>query len=126
AWRPRLPGPPGRGGPRAPATGGRPPGPATDGTATGIATVHDSGLERAHLADLADELGVPFAAISDATKKRLAVVLDPGLEPANPLDMWGGSREAERQLTEALAAPADDPAGAAVAPPGRPLLQVAA
>ena len=27
----------------------------------GIATVHDSGLERAHAADLAEELGVPFA-----------------------------------------------------------------
>ena len=77
--------------------------------------MHDSGLERAHLADLADELGVPFAAISDATKERLAGVLDPGLEPANPLDMWAGSREAERQLTESLAALADDPAVAAVA-----------
>ena len=84
-------------------------------TGTGIATVHDSGLERAHIADLADELGVPFAAINDATKERLAGVLDPGLEPANPLDMWGGSREAERQLTESLAALADDPAVAAVA-----------
>ena len=80
---------------------------------TGIATVHDSGLERAHIADLADELGVPFAAIDDATKERLAGVLEPGLEPANPLDMWGGSREAERQLTESLAALADDPAVAA-------------
>ena len=85
------------------------------GRRTGIATVHDSGLERAHIADLADELGVPFAAIGDATKERLAGVLDPGLEPANPLDMWGGSREAERQLTESLAALADDPAVAAVA-----------
>jgi acyl-CoA synthetase (NDP forming) len=90
-------------------------GAAMAGTATGIATVHDSGLERAHLADLADELGVPFAAIGDATKERLAGVLDPGLEPANPLDMWAGSREAERQLTESLAALADDPAVAAVA-----------
>jgi acetate---CoA ligase (ADP-forming) len=85
------------------------------GTATGIASVHDSGLERAHTADLADELGVPFAAISDATKQRLEGVLDPGLEPVNPLDMWSGSRDAERQLTESLTALADDPAVAAVA-----------
>ena len=86
------------------------------GSATpGIATVHDSGLERAHTADLAEELGVPFAAIGDATKERLAGVLDLGLEPANPLDMWAGSRDAERQLTESLAALADDPAVAAVA-----------
>jgi len=90
-------------------------GAATPATATGIAAVHDSGLERAHIADLAYELGLPFAAISDATRERLAGVLDPGLEPANPLDMWGGSRDAERQLTESLAALADDPAVAAVA-----------
>lgn len=82
---------------------------------TGIATVHDSGLERAHTADLADGLGVPFAAISDATRDRLAGLLDPGLEPANPLDMWGASRDAQRQLTESLAALADDPAVAAIA-----------
>src|SRR6185437_120897 len=31
------------------------------GPARGLATVHDSGLERAHAADLADELGIPFA-----------------------------------------------------------------
>jgi acyl-CoA synthetase (NDP forming) len=81
----------------------------------GIATVHDSGLERAHLADLADELGVPFAAISERTRQRLAGALDPGLEPANPLDMWSGTEDAERQLTESLTALADDPAVAAVA-----------
>ena len=55
----------------------------------GIATVHDSGLERAHTVDLADELGVPFAAISETTMARLADMLDPGLLPANPLDVWG-------------------------------------
>jgi acetate---CoA ligase (ADP-forming) len=95
----------------------RPAGPALTGTpaAAGIATVHDSGLERAHTVDLADELGVPFAVISEATKERLAGVLDPGLEPANPLDMWAGSRDAEQQVTESLAALADDPAVAAVA-----------
>ena len=62
---------------------------------TGIATVHDSGLERAHVADVADELGVPFAAIGEPTTARLAGLLDPGLEPANPLDIWGtGARAA--------------------------------
>ena len=99
--------------PPSPSPAAAPAGPL--GAGTGIATVHDSGLERAHIADLAEELGVPFAAIGDATKERLAGVLDPGLEPANPLDMWGGSRDAERQLTESLAALADDPAVAAVA-----------
>jgi len=81
----------------------------------GIATVHDSGLERAHVADLADDLGVPFGEIGEATIQRLAEVLDPGLEPENPLDMWGGSVRAQWQLTESLAALADDPAVAVVA-----------
>ncbi len=34
---------------------------AAPGPRGGIATVHDSGLERAHIADLAADLGVPFA-----------------------------------------------------------------
>jgi acyl-CoA synthetase (NDP forming) len=82
---------------------------------TGIATVHDSGLERAHVADVADELGVPFAAISAQTTARLAALLDPGLEPGNPLDVWGTGARAQEQLTGSLAALADDPAVRAVA-----------
>ena len=82
---------------------------------TGIATVHDSGLERAHVADVADELGVPFAAISAATTARLAALLDPGLEPANPLDVWGTGSRAEEQLSGSLAALAEDRAVHAVA-----------
>ncbi|HEY9241984.1 MAG TPA: acetate--CoA ligase family protein [Streptosporangiaceae bacterium] len=82
---------------------------------TGIATVHDSGLERAHVADLADELGVPFAAIGEPTTARLAGLLDPGLEPANPLDVWGTGARAGEQLSGALTALAGDPAVAAVA-----------
>ena len=77
--------------------------------------MHDSGLERAHIADLAAELDVPFGEIGEATMQRLANVLDPGLEPANPLDMWGASTKAQWQLTESLAALADDPAVEAVA-----------
>ena len=77
--------------------------------------MHDSGLERAHIADLASDLGVPFGPIGEATIRRLADVLDPGLEPGNPLDMWGASSKAQWQLTESLAALADDPAVAAVA-----------
>jgi acyl-CoA synthetase (NDP forming) len=82
---------------------------------TGIATVHDSGLERAYVADVADELGVPFAAIGEPTTARLAGLLDPGLEPANPLDVWGTGARAQEQLSGALAALAADPAVAAVA-----------
>jgi acetate---CoA ligase (ADP-forming) len=82
---------------------------------TGIATVHDSGLERAHVADLAAELNVPFAPISQTTTGRLAAVLEPGLAPANPLDAWGSGRDAEPLFAECLSALAADPAVAAVA-----------
>ncbi len=77
--------------------------------------MHDSGLERAHVADVADALGVPFAEISAATRARLAGLLDPGVEPANPLDMWGTGAQAQDQLAGSLATLAADPAVAAVA-----------
>ena len=84
-------------------------------TGTGIATVHDSGLERAHTADLAAELGVPFAPLAPPTHTRLAAVLDPGLATANPLDVWGTGRDTEPLFAECLSALAADPAVAAVA-----------
>jgi len=102
--RARLPGLPGNGGKSRDRAG-----------QSGIATVHDSGLERAHTADLAEELGVPFAPIGAPTLARLAAVLDPGLQPANPLDIWGTGADAQRQFADALVALADDPAVAVVA-----------
>jgi len=80
----------------------------------GIATVHDSGLERAHAADLAAELGVPFAPLAEATAHRLAAALDPGLTPANPLDVWGTGRDTEPLFAGCLSALAADPQVAAV------------
>jgi acyl-CoA synthetase (NDP forming) len=82
---------------------------------TGLATVHDSGFERAHVADLAAAAGVPFAPLTAHTRQRLAAVLDPGLEPGNPLDVWGTGRDPEGLFTEALLALADDPGTGAVA-----------
>jgi acyl-CoA synthetase (NDP forming) len=91
-------------------------GAATGGVAgRGLATVHDSGFERAHIADVAASVGVPFAPLSSATKKRLAAVLDPGLEPGNPLDVWGTGRDSEELFTETLTALADDDSVGAVA-----------
>jgi acetate---CoA ligase (ADP-forming) len=81
----------------------------------GIATVHDSGLERTHVADLADELGVPFAAIGPGTEARLSQLLDPGLEPGNPLDVWGTGADTRQLFGGSLTALAADPAVAAVA-----------
>ena len=55
----------------------------------GIATVHDSGAERTLVADLAHELGVPFAPLAPTTLARLDELLDDGLVAENPLDLWG-------------------------------------
>jgi len=82
---------------------------------TGIATVHDSGLERAHTADLAAEAGVPFAPLAPATTARLAGLLDEGLAPGNPLDVWGTGRDTEELFTGCLDALAADPSVGAVA-----------
>jgi acyl-CoA synthetase (NDP forming) len=82
------------------------PGERPPGTPRGIATVHDSGLERAHAADVAEELGVPFAEISASTKSKLTELLDPGLLPTNPLDVWGtgaSTRELFGSCLEVLA-----------------------
>jgi acetate---CoA ligase (ADP-forming) len=88
---------------------------ARRGRPGGIATVHDSGLERAHVADLADEIGVPFAPIAETTKARLAEILDPGLIPANPLDVWGTGANTHALFASSLIALAEDPSVAAVA-----------
>ena len=81
----------------------------------GLATVHDSGFERAHVADVAAAAGVPFAQLTSQTRERLAAVLDPGLEPGNPLDVWGTGRDSEELFTETLSALADDANVGAVA-----------
>lgn len=94
--------------PVAPAGPGRPAPP-------GLATVHDSGLERAHTADVADELGVPFTPITAATTKLLTRLLDPGLLPANPLDVWGTGADTRELFAAALVALAGDPGVTAVA-----------
>jgi acyl-CoA synthetase (NDP forming) len=81
----------------------------------GVATVHDSGFERAHVADVAASVGVPFAQLAEETRQRLAAVLDPGLEPGNPLDVWGTGHDSMELFTETLSALADDAGVGAVA-----------
>jgi len=89
--------------------GGLPP------AGAGIASVHDSGLERAHVADLAEDVGVPFAGIGEATRARLAEILDPGLTPANPLDVWGTGADTRALFASSLITLAGDPSVTAVA-----------
>jgi len=93
---------------------GRSAAPRTPGQ-NGIATVHDSGLERAHAADVADELGVPFAPLAESTKARLTARLDPGLIAANPLDVWGTGASTRELVSHCLTALADDESVQAVA-----------
>ncbi|MGZ4473860.1 MAG: acetate--CoA ligase family protein [Nocardioidaceae bacterium] len=79
------------------------------GRRRGIATLHDSGGERALTADLADSLAVPFAELGAGTLARLAGVLEEGMTPANPLDVWGTGAETEDLVTACLTAlDADD------------------
>jgi acetate---CoA ligase (ADP-forming) len=82
---------------------------------SGIATVHDSGLERAHVVDVAESVGIPFARIGPATTARLAALLDPGLTPGNPLDVWGTGAGTRELFGGALLALAEDPEVAAAA-----------
>jgi acetate---CoA ligase (ADP-forming) len=85
------------------------------GPGTGVATVHDSGGERALMADVADTVGLPFGELGDTTRSRLAAVLAQGLEPTNPLDLWGTGAGTEELFTTCMTALADDPSVSAVA-----------
>jgi acyl-CoA synthetase (NDP forming) len=81
----------------------------------GLAAIHDSGGERAHLLDVAERVGVEFAAISAATRDRLAAVLEPGLPPTNPLDAWGTGNDADEIFAACITALLEDPATGALA-----------
>lgn len=78
--------------------GGRRAGPG------GLASVHDSGGERALLVDSAVAVGVPLARISGATSARMAELLDEGLLAVNPLDFWGTGRDAPAVITGCIRA----------------------
>jgi acyl-CoA synthetase (NDP forming) len=82
--------------------------------AGGIASVHDSGAERSLVADLADDLDVPFAALSDTTLAVLTESLEPGLAAANPLDLWGSGADTRSVFGDALRTIAADPSVSAV------------
>lgn len=84
-------------------------------TTRGLGAVHDSGGERALLMDTADRVGIPLPDIGVATIDRLASLLDPGLEPANPVDAWGTGRDASEVFVGAMTALADDPGIGALA-----------
>jgi acyl-CoA synthetase (NDP forming) len=75
----------------------------------GIASIHDSGGERAMVVDIASDLGVPFARIGEDTRTGIQALLDPGLIAENPLDAWGTGIDADRIFRESLLLLHDDP-----------------
>ena len=81
----------------------------------GIATVHDSGAERALCADLAHDLGVAFAELGDTTLTTITDLLDEGLLATNPLDLWGTGADTRTLFSSSLKAIVDDPAVAVTA-----------
>jgi acetate---CoA ligase (ADP-forming) len=83
--------------------------------AKGIATVHDSGAERALTADLAHALGVDFATLSGHTVQAIEELLDDGLIATNPLDLWGTGADTRQLFLACLSLIADDPAVAVTA-----------
>jgi acetate---CoA ligase (ADP-forming) len=81
----------------------------------GLAAIHDSGGERALLVDVAADVGVGFATLSEPTLLRLEAVLEQGLVATNPLDAWGTGNDAEEIFRECMDALLEDPATAALA-----------
>ena len=59
----------------------------------GLVTVHDSGGERALLLDLAEQAGVPFARLGEATVARVAARLVGDSPADNPLDAWSSGHD---------------------------------
>jgi acyl-CoA synthetase (NDP forming) len=78
----------------------------------GVSAVLDSGGQRAHMVDLAETVGLEFGQIDSATEARLEAILEPGLEPINPLDAWGtGNGSDDIYVESALALDADPSTG---------------
>ena len=76
----------------------------------GLALAGDSGGERALIVDRAAAFDVPWAELSEATLAEIAGALEPGLQPGNPLDMWGSGKDWQASYQSCLAAMACDPA----------------
>lgn len=76
----------------------------------GLALGGDSGGERAMIVDRAAVLDVPWADLGAATLGEIAAALEPGLQPGNPLDMWGSGKDWQASYEQCLTAMARDAA----------------
>ncbi len=74
----------------------------------GLAGIMDSGGARGMLIDLADRMNVPLANIGPETVKKLAGLLEYGLEPVNPTDVWGTGKDWENVFAGCMTALAED------------------
>jgi acyl-CoA synthetase (NDP forming) len=74
-----------------------------------VSAILDSGGERALLVDLGETEGVEFTPINEQTQAKLAEVLEPGLDPVNPLDAWGTGNGAEDIYEKSIQALDADP-----------------
>jgi acyl-CoA synthetase (NDP forming) len=75
----------------------------------GLAAILDSGGERAHLVDAANDLEVPLAQLSEVTLEKVAARLEPGLPAVNPLDAWGTDNDPYNIFLDCSRHLADDP-----------------
>ncbi|WP_286274631.1 acetate--CoA ligase family protein [Mycobacterium antarcticum] len=85
------------------------------GPGNGIATVHDSGAERALITDLAHDVGVDFASLSGRSVTAIEDLLDDGLLATNPLDVWGTGADTRALFRACLRVMTEDPAVAVTA-----------
>jgi acyl-CoA synthetase (NDP forming) len=85
------------------------------GAGIGIATVHDSGAERALATDVAHDLGVAYADLSPQSLTAVGELLDDGLVATNPLDVWGTGADTRSLFRACLRVVAEDAAVAVTA-----------
>lgn len=74
-----------------------------------LATIHDSGGERELVVDLAERFGLEFADITDDTKSKLSLFLEPGLDAENPLDVFGTNTDYVNRYAKLIKVVMDDP-----------------
>lgn len=76
--------------------------------AGGLVAIADSGGERNLLADVAEDIGLNFAALSEQTMKKLSGIQEHTQEAANPLDPWGTGIDFEKIFEDSLIAMLED------------------
>ena len=74
-----------------------------------VSAILDSGGQRALMVDLGESEGVEFTPIAEETQQKLSEVLEPGLDPVNPLDAWGTGNGADDIYAKGIQALDADP-----------------